>query len=221
MKPKRAKKATEMGKIISDPGSGARGWLWGAAAVEEAACLGRTGLGLGSSPGGNGWIDREAAGRPMLAEWLAGSTVLPRLVEERGCDGCGCCSGAARGGSGSGSGAGGCGGCAGGGSSSSSVRSMNAGVDISLVACTNRPHAPGDATPCARANKAPRGGGKAAECGARSSKAVHSQAPSWRVALKGSKILAINVVSCALRTPCARPTRRREEEEPRTVAAIS
>lgn len=109
-----------------------REWLWGGAAgaVENVACLGRTGLGLGSSPGGNGWIDREAAGRPMLAEWAAGSTVLPMLLDEWGRDGWGCCSGAARGGGGSG--AGGCG--TGGGVSSSSVRSMNAGVDMSVGA---------------------------------------------------------------------------------------
>ena len=39
------------------------------------------------------------------------------------------------------------------------------------------------------ANKAPRGG-RAADCGCDQLKRFHSQAPSWRVALKGSKILA-------------------------------
>ena len=92
------------------------------APAEKVACLGRVGLGRGSSPGGSGWIDREGAGRPMLAEWAAGSTVLPMLAEwgRGGCGGCGI------GGGGSGA--------AGGGQetgfSSSSVRSMNVGVDM-------------------------------------------------------------------------------------------
>ena len=130
--------------------------LWGAAAgaVEKVACLGRTGLGFGSSPGGSGWIDREVAGRPMPAECAADSTVLPMLLPLaecgrggggccRGTAGCGC--GAARGGTGRG--AGGCGGGrgAGGGGSSSSVRSMNAAVDMScLAACS----APASLLPC-------------------------------------------------------------------------
>ena len=112
-----------------------REWLCGGAAgaVEKVACLGRTGLGLGSSPGGNGWIDREVAGRPMLAEWAAGSNVLPMLLDEWGRGGWGCCRGTGGGGSGAARGGGGSGGGGrgtGGGGSSSSVRSMNAGVDI-------------------------------------------------------------------------------------------
>ena len=127
-----------------------RGWLWGAeaGAVEKVACLGRTGFGLGSRPGGSGWIDREVAGRPMLAECAAGSTVLPMLLPlaECGRGGCGCCRGgagcgcgAARGGTSRG--AGGCGGGrgAGGGGSSSSVRSMNTAVDIACLSALLRP----------------------------------------------------------------------------------